>query len=432
MTQENPQKYEHEIEIDEFITLYVYVDPWDPSVVSIEVYNYLEDYPQFDARKFSLGELGVKDVNELVQRMENDNMFLVNIAKRFNPKAMDSNGEVDWYKIAHGSAIYKICDKRGKERYDTNEKVLYIKKLKDGFEFWVQGDQCGFSWVVRQHPKRPEVAVLTFKKHGKEVASVFRDYDSFGVDYEIKSLPQLYEYLVTQPDRATYFITWDYDLEFDRVVVVNESGYEGYDFECCKYEETEEKKDEKNEEEDEERKRMEAIYNEILSKMSNESVKAFDAKNKREVILNELPKEFIEARTRTYISLSNAPNGDRSREAQILEFKRIAEVENPGGERLFVLEVPRINDKLEWKEVSEMKICGFKIEFRKRLIRFKINITGGEAGLIFNPDDWPVVAEIRNTRNKANYVDLKPRKLYLFVCRLPKREEWGERNGPAL
>jgi len=234
---ENPKgiKDEFSFEVDSFVSLYIYVDPWAPNNISIEVYNYLKDFPQFDARKFSLKELGVKDVNELVQKIENDNEFLINLAKRFNPKAVDENGEIDWYDIARGSAIYKICNKRGKERYSENEKVLYIKKLKDGFEFWVQGDRCGFSWVVRQHPKRPEVVILTFRKDGKDIASVFRNYDFFSVDNEIGSLPQLYEYLVKQPDRATYFITWDYNLEFDRVEVINESGYEGYDFECCKY-----------------------------------------------------------------------------------------------------------------------------------------------------------------------------------------------------
>jgi len=230
-------KDEFEFELDNFVSLYLYLDPWDPNSVSIEVYNYLEDYPQFDARKFSLKELGVQSVEELVHRIENnDNEFLVNLAKRFNPKAVNSDGVIDWDEIAHGSAIYKICHKRGKERFSKNEKVLYIKKLKDGFEFWVQGDRCGFSWAVRQHPKRPEVAVLTFKKDGKEIASVFRDYGFFSVDYEIKSLSKLYKYLVSEPDRATYFITWDQILEFDRVEVINESGYDGYDFECCKYE----------------------------------------------------------------------------------------------------------------------------------------------------------------------------------------------------
>jgi len=214
-------KDEFSFEVDSFVSLYIYVDPWDPNSISIEVYNYLKDYPQFDARKFSLKDLGVEDIDGLIQKIENDSEFLTYIARQFDPKAVDSNGEVDWYKIAHGSAIYKICDKRSKERYSENEKVLYIKKLKDGFEFWVQGDRCGFSWTVGQHPKRPEVAVLTFKKDGKEIASVFRDYNFFGVDYEIGNLPQLYEYLITQPARVTYFITWDYNLEFDRVEVIN-------------------------------------------------------------------------------------------------------------------------------------------------------------------------------------------------------------------
>jgi hypothetical protein len=248
MVEETLSQIQFEFEVDNFVNLNIYPDPWHPSFVTIEVNNYLEDHPQLNARKFSLKELGVNSLQELLSRIKNDKEFLMNIARQFNEKAVNKD-DIDWYKIAHGMAIYSICNKRETKKNangNKDEKVLEIRKYKNGFEFRVRGDVCGFSWLLRQHPGDPERVVLTFKKDGKELASVFRHYNYFAVNHDIHDMCTLYKYLVK--DRSTaWFITWKM-LEYGKVEVINESGYDGYDFEMCKYEEKDKNENEEGRE----------------------------------------------------------------------------------------------------------------------------------------------------------------------------------------
>ena len=92
MAEETLSQIQFEFEVDNFVNLNIYPDPWDPGYVTIEVNNYLEDHPQLNARKFSLKELKVNSLQELLSRIENDKEFLVNIARQFNEKAVNKDG----------------------------------------------------------------------------------------------------------------------------------------------------------------------------------------------------------------------------------------------------------------------------------------------------------------------------------------------------
>jgi len=49
-------------------------------------------------------------------------------------------------------------------------------------------------------------------------------------------------------------------------------------------------------------------------------------------------------------------------------------------------------------------------------------VKGGVAFLLFNPHDTIVTMEVKYSKNKVKYIDLKPKKLYLFVYECPKWE----------
>jgi hypothetical protein len=410
-------------ELCTFTYVNVYKNPWNPSEVSIELIDN-EDYPLFIARKFNLKDLGVTSTNELISKLENDKEFLLKVLGYFN-KDVIKGDDFDCIDLLDVLSVYSICGKIKWNR-DLNEKrILKIEKLKDGFRFGVEGDKCRIAWLVRQHPKDPEKVVISFEKEGEEFGFVIRDYDEFSVNRKVRNMCELYKYLNEEPWEAVWFITWEHRLEFDEVKVVNESGYEGFDFEMCKCVGCEEKKEEQEESEEErKRKEKEKTLNELLSRMSNESVKVVDVRANKEMLLNELPKAFIEASSRVQISLGgNTDTNDQSIEVPILKFNKVAEIVN-NNFSFSVFEVPRINEKLEFIKISEsgFQFCGFETEFRGEMIQFIVNVKGGVAFLLFNPHDTIVTMEVKYSKNKVKYIDLKPRKLYLFVYECPKWE----------
>jgi hypothetical protein len=422
---QNPQPENGEEECDgcgfeicTFTYIYAYKNPWNPDEVSIELYDN-EDYPLFTARKFNLKDLGVTSTSELISKLEDDKEFLLKILRYFNEDAV-KDGDYDCIDLLDVLSVYSICDKIEWDR-DCNEKrVLKIEKLRDGFRFGVIGDKCGITWVVRQHPKDPEKVVIFFEKDGKEFGFVIRYYGDFSVNRKVRNMCELYKYLVEDPWEAVWFITWT-DLDFDETKVVNESGYEGFDFEMCKCVGCEEKKEEEKESEEErKRKEKEKVLNELLSQMSNESVRAFDVSKNKEIILNELPKAFIEAKSGIQISLGN---NQYNTEVPVLKFNKVAEIVN-NNTSLSVFEVPRINEKLEFIKINEsgFQFCGFETEFRAKVVQFVVNVKGGVAFLMFNPHDTIVTMEVKYSKNKTKYIDLKPRKLYLFTYQCPKWE----------
>jgi hypothetical protein len=412
------------IELCAFTGLFVNENPWDPTEVSIELYED-EDYPRFNARTFKLKDLGVSNTKELLSRLKNDKNFLLSILRHFNEEVVKDD-DYDCIELHYSASVYTICDKNYiKTKTSEGKRILRVEKLEDGFRFGVVGDPCGLAWLVRQHPKDPEKVVIFFEKDGKPFGFVIREYDFFAVDRDIPNMCVLYKYLNEEPWQATWFITWEHLLEFDDIEVINKSGYEGFDFKMCKCVGCEEKKEEQEESEEErKRKEKEKTLNELLSRMSNESVKVVDVRTNKEILLNELPKAFIEANSRVQISLGgNTDTNVQSIEVPILKFNKVAEIVN-NNFSLSVFEVPRINEKLEFIKISEsgFQFCGFETEFRAEMVQFVVNVKGGVAFLLFNPHDTIVTMEVKYSKNKVKYIDLKPRKLYLFVYECPKWE----------
>jgi len=413
------------IELCAFTGLFVNENPWDPTEVSIELYED-EDYPRFNARTFKLKDLGVSNTKELLSRLKNDKNFLLSILRHFGEEVVKDD-DYDCIELHYSASVYTICENENSAKTKTSEdkRILRVEKLEDGFRFGVVGDPCHLTWLVRQHPKDPEKVVIFFEKDGKPFGFVIREYDFFAVDRDIPNMCVLYKYLNKEPWQATWFITWEHLLEFDDIEVINKSGYEGFDFKMCKCVGCEEKKEEQEESEEErKRKEKEKTLNELLSRMSNESVKVVDVRTNKEILLNELPKAFIEANSRVQISLGgNTDTNDQSIEVPILKFNKVAEIVN-NNFSLSVFEVPRINEKLEFIKISEsgFQFCGFETEFRAEMVQFVVNVKGGVAFLLFNPHDTIVTMEVKYSKNKVKYIDLKPRKLYLFVYECPKWE----------
>jgi len=397
-----------------FTYLYVNKNPWDPSEVSIELYDD-EDYPRANAISFKLSDLGVKSAEELLSKLENDNKFFLNVISKFNKDAVEGD-DFDCNTLIDSATVFSMCDDKDYNEYKIGKRVLKIEKFNDGFRFGVKGDKCGISWLVRQHPKDPNKVVIFFEKDEKPFGFVVRDYDFFEVKRKTPNLCALYKYLVEDPQEATWFITWE-DLEIDDIEVVNKSGYDGFDFEVCKCEGCEEKKEEEESEEERERKEKEKELNELLSQMPNTGVKAFDVRANKEIELNELPKTFTEVESGVTISLGN----DQPVETPVLRFNKVAEIVN-NNNSLLIFDVPRINEKLEFTKVSEFQFCGFETRFIDEVVQFKVNVEGGVTFLVFNQHDITVNAEIKYAKNKTKYVSLKPKKLYLFVYRCPKWE----------
>jgi hypothetical protein len=421
---ENPQTKKEEgcdgcgVKICTFTGVYAYENPWNPNEVSIEVIDD-QDYPLFTARKFNLRDLGVNNIDELVSKLENDNKFLLKILEYFSKEAVKDD-DFDCNELIDSLWVYSICDDVEKPNWDE-KTVLKVEKLKDGFRFGLKKDKCGITWVVRQHPKDPKKVVMSFEKDGKEFGFVVRYYDNFSVDKKIKNMCELYKYLIEKPYSAIWYMTWmDIAWDIDGVEVINKSGYDGFDFEVCKCVDCDEERGEEEEsEEEKERKEKEKTLNELLSRMSNESVKALDTRVNKEILLNELPKAFVDVNSGIRITLTN----DQSIEVPVLKFNKVMEIVN-NNNRLLVFEVPRINEKLEFIKINEsgFKFCGFETEFEAETVQFIVNAKGGVAFLIFNPHDTIVTMKIKYSKDKTKYVDLKPRKLYLFVYECPKWE----------
>jgi hypothetical protein len=228
------------VELCSFTSLHVYRNPWNPDEVSIELYED-EDYPRFDARTFRLKDLGVNSVNELLSKLETNDEFLLSILRHFNAEAVKDN-DFDCIDLIDNISVYSMCgDEQGEDK-----GILRVEKLEDGFRFGTIGSGCNITWVVRQHPKDPNKVVIFFEKDGNAFGFVIRDYDFFAVKRHIPNMCALYKYVVKDPWEATWFITWQ-ELEFDNIEVINKSGYDGYDFKMCKYEES--GKEEESEEE---------------------------------------------------------------------------------------------------------------------------------------------------------------------------------------
>jgi hypothetical protein len=415
------------IELCAFTGLFVNKNPWDPNEVSIELYEN-EDYPRFNARTFKLKDLGVSNTKELFLRLKNDKNFLLSILRHFGEEVVKDD-DYDCIELYYSASVYTICDNENSTKTKTSEgkRILRVEKLEDGFRFGVVGDPCGLTWLVRQHPKDPEKAVIFFEKDGKPFGFVTREYDFFAVNRDIPNMCVLYKYLNEEPWQATWVIAWE-DLEFDNIEVINKSGYEDFDFKMCKYEESEKKREEAQESEEEkkrkEKEEKEKLLNEMFSRMSYEPVKAVDVRNDKEIILKEFPNSFIEVKTKVRISLDT---DNQPIEVPILKFWNGIEFDS-NGNKLFIFKVPRISekmkDKLEIKKVDEngFRICGFSIEFREEMILIKLNAKDGVAFLIYNPNDITVTTEIKYSKDKIKYIDLDQRKLYLFIFKCPEWE----------
>jgi hypothetical protein len=217
-------------EVCDSIDLWVYPNPFNSDEVTFELYDNFEDVPGFDIKKFNLKELGVNGLDELIYKLRSDQEFLKKIVKSIKEDALDEDGEINCWDMMGEISIYeRLCG--GSE---GDGKVLVVEKLNDGFKFWVKDDRCGLSFIVRQHPLSPENVVLTFVKDGKEIGSVFRDYEYFSVDYKITNMCELYRYIITNPSHGIWFTTYYDNDAIEEIEVINSSGFKDYDFETCK------------------------------------------------------------------------------------------------------------------------------------------------------------------------------------------------------
>jgi hypothetical protein len=210
-----------EVEVCPYIFLDIYPNPKDPRrFVTVELFDNLEDYQVVIAKKVSYNTLGVRDFNELLLKMK-DPEFLKKLVKILNKNALTSDNEINCLKLSDTPGVYE--DSRAYELDDKNW-VLVIEKYDNGFRFWIEGDPYKRSWLIEQHPERPEQLILTFEKDGKEVVSIVRNYDFYAVDREIKNLWQLYKALVEDPSRYKFFIT-NIDGPIEHVKVIDKSSH---------------------------------------------------------------------------------------------------------------------------------------------------------------------------------------------------------------
>jgi hypothetical protein len=194
-----------EVEACNYIYLDLYQHPKDPGYVTIELFDNLEDYHVVVAKKVSYNELGVKSFEELRSKIEKDQKFLTRLIKILNKDTVSTDGEIDCFKLSETPGVYN--NGRAYELDYDKEWTLVIEKYDNGFRFWIEGDPYNRSWLIEQHPKHPEQLILTFEKNGKEIVSIIRNYNYYGVDREIKDLWQLYKALVEDPSRYKFFIT---------------------------------------------------------------------------------------------------------------------------------------------------------------------------------------------------------------------------------
>jgi hypothetical protein len=202
----------------------------------IEFHIYREDSLSFNAKEVSLEELGVKDFNEFYLKLKKDRKFFTNIVKMFNPKAITENDEIDIIELAGTPSVYEASCSNIEEMKNTCA-TLVIEKYNDKIRFKIDGDPCGFSWVIERHPRKPWLSILTIEQYGKKITSVLRNFE-LHVDSDINDMCTLFKALVENPGKYFNGITdIGREIRFDAIKVINYSDYPGLDFEECKYRE---------------------------------------------------------------------------------------------------------------------------------------------------------------------------------------------------
>jgi len=99
--------------------------------------------------------------------------------------------------------------------------------------------------------------------------------------------------------------------------------------------------------------------------------------------------------------------------AEELRFPLAFVIEEPG-EFLFILNVPRLSERIPYEIIKNMDVYNYKITFSEKVARFRIFSKNGHAELIFNQNDERARATISYRQCEDYLFYLEPHKLYLF------------------
>lgn len=141
--------------------------------------------------------------------------------------------------------------------------------------------------------------------------------------------------------------------------------------------------------------------------------------------LKEIIKEEIQNVVGKYIGFKqllisydnyNVTFYDKYIKGKILRFPLKAEQGH-----LKVIVVPRLTSPLPYRKISEINIYNHKISFEREVVKFDINVFGGDAVLIYNQNDSAVSIKITSPDHVEELTHVEPHSLLLFTHARPKK-----------
>jgi hypothetical protein len=108
---------------------------------------------------------------------------------------------------------------------------------------------------------------------------------------------------------------------------------------------------------------------------------------------------------------------DKYVKAKILKFPLEAQQGH-----LFISWMPKLPFPMQFEKVSNLYIYNHTIEFDKEVVKFDINVFGGDACLIYNQNYDSVTVNMYSPDHEQQTISLASRELYLFSHRRPRTE----------
>jgi len=82
---------------------------------------------------------------------------------------------------------------------------------------------------------------------------------------------------------------------------------------------------------------------------------------------------------------------------------------------LFVLWVPRVPMELEYEKVNSIEVYNHRIELEREVIRFKVNVLGGQGDLLYNNTEDHIRGTIKSPDHEQKEVELMHGSFYLIT-----------------
>jgi len=138
----------------------------------------------------------------------------------------------------------------------------------------------------------------------------------------------------------------------------------------------------------------------------------------KQIILNQVQSLTSHIKTNRKLLISYSNYGisiyDRFVKGKIIKFPITTEQGH-----LFILWVPRVPMELEYEKVNSIEIYNHRIELEREVIRFKVNVLGGQGDLLYNNTEDHIRGTIKSPDHEQKEVVLSHGSFYLIAHQKP-------------